>query len=101
MDDEDKSITAGSIVTVTVSLRRKNMMTDFDINKLTGSEIKEEEEVLEEKEVEEEGTQEEKEEKEAKVGSLKLFKNNRGNVKPVNKNIKKTLSITSHNLTFS
>ena len=98
MDDEDKSITAGSIVTVTVSLRRKNMMTDFDINKLTGSEIKEEEEVLEEKEVEEEGTQEEKE---AKVGSLELFKNNRGNVKPVNKNIKKTLSITSHNLTFS
>lgn len=43
MDDEDKSITAGSIVTVTVSLRRKNMMTDFDITKLTGSEIKEEE----------------------------------------------------------
>lgn len=51
MDDEDKSITAGSIVTVTVSLKRKNMMTDFDITKLTGSEIKDEYNDEEEKEV--------------------------------------------------
>lgn len=36
LDDEDKSITAGSIVTVTVTLKRRNMIDDFDIDKLTG-----------------------------------------------------------------
>ncbi|KAL4233084.1 secretory subunit [Mactra antiquata] len=38
LDDEDKSITAGSIVTVTVTLKRRNMMDDFDLSKFTGEE---------------------------------------------------------------
>ncbi|XP_052280964.1 translocation protein SEC63 homolog [Dreissena polymorpha] len=59
-DDEDKSITAGSIVTVTVSLKRRNMMDGFDIEKLTGemedtNMRDEEQEAVEEKEPDEEG----------------------------------------------
>lgn len=42
LDDEDKSITAGSIITVTVTLKRKNMMDDFDMNKFTGEECEQE-----------------------------------------------------------
>lgn len=51
LDDDDKSITAGSIVTVTVTLKRRNMIDDFDIDKLTGEsgEIIEEDEENEDK----------------------------------------------------
>ncbi|WAR09208.1 SEC63-like protein [Mya arenaria] len=57
LDDDDRTIRAGSIVTVTVSLRRKNMMDDFDINKLTGE--RDEPAVGEEEQVEEQDGDEE------------------------------------------
>jgi len=63
LDDEDNSITAGSIVTVTVSLRRKHMMDDFDITAFTGE--RDEPVVGDDGDVVEEG---ENEETVAKVG---------------------------------
>lgn len=36
LDDEDSSVTANSIVTVTVQLKRKGLMDGFDLSKFTG-----------------------------------------------------------------
>ena len=37
LDDEDSSITAGSIVTVTVTLKRTNLLNNYDSVPLEGN----------------------------------------------------------------
>lgn len=63
LDDEDKSVTAGSIVTVTVTLKRKDMMRDFNLSKLTGEAC----EIVDDENEEKEGEEKKNEEHDEKA----------------------------------